>query len=210
MQLLMDDTTFPFRLQCAQWKLTQRIKAQLDRLPHVQIIFSSRVASVDQTADGVQVQTDGQQHCIGAGYLIGADGCRVAVVVPEAGDLAAVRELGCHGSLGSRGGAGWRSRIGYRAHNRYQAHGARWHDPSRTKHKMDFTKELDAAGLACPLPIVKTKKALADMASGQVLRVIATDPGSVSDMAAFAEQTGHALLQQGRETGRFIFYLKKS
>ena len=75
---------------------------------------------------------------------------------------------------------------------------------------MDFTKELDAAGLACPLPIVKTKKALADMASGQVLRVIATDPGSVSDMAAFAEQTGHALLQQGRETGRFICYLRKS
>lgn len=75
---------------------------------------------------------------------------------------------------------------------------------------MDFNKELDASGLACPLPIVKTKKALAGMASGQVLRVMATDPGSVSDMAAFAEQTGHALLKQDNETGTFVFYLKKS
>ena len=75
---------------------------------------------------------------------------------------------------------------------------------------MEFNKELDASGLACPLPIVKTKKALADMAPGQILRVVATDPGSVSDMAAFAEQTGHALLQQGKERGSFFFYLRKS
>ena len=52
---------------------------------------------------------------------------------------------------------------------------------------MNFDKEFDASGLACPLPIVKTKKSLADMAPGQVLRVVATDPGSVCDMAAFAE-----------------------
>ena len=61
---------------------------------------------------------------------------------------------------------------------------------------MNFDKEFDASGLACPLPIVKTKKALADMSAGQVLKVLATDPGSVCDMAAFAEQTGHALLEQ--------------
>lgn len=75
---------------------------------------------------------------------------------------------------------------------------------------MNFDKEFDASGLACPLPIVKTKKALADMASGQVLRVIATDPGSSADMAAFAEQTGHALLSSGQESGKFVFMLKKA
>ena len=75
---------------------------------------------------------------------------------------------------------------------------------------MNFDKELNARGLSCPLPIVKTKKALADMASGQVLRVISTDPGSVCDMAAFAEQTGNALLEQGSENSKFIFYLKKA
>jgi tRNA 2-thiouridine synthesizing protein A len=75
---------------------------------------------------------------------------------------------------------------------------------------MDFNKEFDASGLACPLPIVKTKKALADMTSGQVLRVISTDPGSVCDMAAFAEQTGNALLEQASENSKFVFYLKKA
>jgi tRNA 2-thiouridine synthesizing protein A len=75
---------------------------------------------------------------------------------------------------------------------------------------MNFDKEFDASGLACPLPIVKTKKALSDMASGQVLRVIATDPGSVGDMAAFAEQTGNQLLEQGREEKKYVFFLKKA
>ena len=75
---------------------------------------------------------------------------------------------------------------------------------------MNFDKEFDASWLACPLPIVKTKKSLADMAPGQVLRVLATDPGSVCDMAAFAEQTGNALLEQGSENSKFIFYLKKA
>ena len=74
---------------------------------------------------------------------------------------------------------------------------------------MEHNKEFDASGLSCPLPIVKTKKALADMTSGQVLRVIATDPGSVCDMAAFAEQTGHALLHSGSEGGKYVFFLKK-
>lgn len=75
---------------------------------------------------------------------------------------------------------------------------------------MNFDKEYDASGLACPLPIVKTKKALADMASGKVLKVLATDPGSVCDMAAFAEQTGNALLEQGEEGGKYVFFLRKA
>lgn len=75
---------------------------------------------------------------------------------------------------------------------------------------MNFDKEFDASGLACPLPIVKTKKALNDMASGQVLRVVATDPGSVCDMEAFAEQTGNALLTSGQESGKYVFLLKKA
>ena len=75
---------------------------------------------------------------------------------------------------------------------------------------MKFDKEFDASGLACPMPIVKTKKSLGDMASGQVLRVVSTDPGSVSDMAAFAEQTGHALLKAGEEGGKFVFFLQKA
>jgi tRNA 2-thiouridine synthesizing protein A len=74
---------------------------------------------------------------------------------------------------------------------------------------MHFDKELDASGLACPMPIVKTKKSLAGMRSGEVLRVLATDPGSVPDMAAFAEHTGHALLSSGREGDRYVFLLKK-
>jgi tRNA 2-thiouridine synthesizing protein A len=76
--------------------------------------------------------------------------------------------------------------------------------------RMNFDKEFDASGLACPLPIVKTKKSLADMAPGQVLRVVATDPGSVCDMAAFAEQTGNTLLESGSEGGKYVFFLKKA
>lgn len=75
---------------------------------------------------------------------------------------------------------------------------------------MNFDKEYDASGLACPLPIVKTKKALADMATGQVLRVISTDPGSVCDMAAFAEQTGNQLLEQGNLDSKYVFFLRKA
>ena len=75
---------------------------------------------------------------------------------------------------------------------------------------MQYDKEFDASGLACPMPIVKTKKSLVDMASGQVLKVTATDPGSVADMAAFAEQTGNALLGSGEEGGKYVFFLKKA
>ena len=59
---------------------------------------------------------------------------------------------------------------------------------------MNFDKELDARGMSCPLPILKTKKSLNDLTSGQVLKVVATDPGSVKDMQAFANQTGNELL----------------
>ena len=74
---------------------------------------------------------------------------------------------------------------------------------------MDFHKELDARGLNCPLPILKTKKALADMTSGQVLRVLATDPGSVRDFQAFARQTGNELLSQSEENKEFIFLMRR-
>lgn len=75
---------------------------------------------------------------------------------------------------------------------------------------MNYDQALDASGLACPMPIVKTKKALNAMAPGQVLRVVATDSGSVEDMAAFAEQTGNALLQSGEEGGKYVFFLRKA
>ncbi|MHB1100671.1 MAG: sulfurtransferase TusA family protein [Burkholderiales bacterium] len=74
---------------------------------------------------------------------------------------------------------------------------------------MDFQKELDARGLNCPLPILKTKKSLADMDSGQVLRVVSTDCGSVKDMQAFAKQTGNELLSQSEEGGEYVFFMKK-
>ena len=74
---------------------------------------------------------------------------------------------------------------------------------------MNFDKEFDASGLSCPLPIVKTKKSLADMQSGQVLRVIATDCGAVKDMQAFADQTGNPLLSSSEEAGKYIFFIQK-
>jgi tRNA 2-thiouridine synthesizing protein A len=74
---------------------------------------------------------------------------------------------------------------------------------------MNFDKEFDATGLSCPLPILKTKKSLADMASGQVLKVIATDSGAVKDMQAFADQTGNALLSTEETGGKYTFYMKK-
>jgi tRNA 2-thiouridine synthesizing protein A len=74
---------------------------------------------------------------------------------------------------------------------------------------VDFDKELDARGLSCPLPILKTKKALNELASGQVLKIVATDQGSIKDMQAFSNQTGHALLSSTEESKTFIFYMKK-
>lgn len=74
---------------------------------------------------------------------------------------------------------------------------------------MQFDKELDARGLNCPLPILRTKKALTDMTSGQVLKVMATDPGSVKDFAAFSKQTGNPLLSSEAVDKEFVFFMKK-
>jgi tRNA 2-thiouridine synthesizing protein A len=74
---------------------------------------------------------------------------------------------------------------------------------------MDFDKELDTRGLNCPLPILRTKKALSDLQSGQVLKVVATDPGAVKDFQTFSKQTGHELLQQGEANKEFTFFMRK-
>jgi tRNA 2-thiouridine synthesizing protein A len=70
-------------------------------------------------------------------------------------------------------------------------------------------KEIDTRGLNCPLPILRTKKALGDVQSGQVLKVVATDPGSVKDFETFAKQTGHALLSHAENNGEFTFFMRK-
>ena len=74
---------------------------------------------------------------------------------------------------------------------------------------LDFNNELDARGLACPLPILKIKKSLANMTSGQVLKVYATDKGSVKDVQAFAQQTGNVLLSSSVREGEYIFFIGK-
>jgi len=74
---------------------------------------------------------------------------------------------------------------------------------------MEFDRELDARGLSCPLPILKTKKSLNELASGQVLKIIATDPGSVKDMQAFANQTGHALISSAEADKTYTFLIRK-
>jgi TusA-related sulfurtransferase len=74
---------------------------------------------------------------------------------------------------------------------------------------MDIHKELDTRGLNCPLPILKAKKALAEMESGQLLKVVATDPGSTRDFQAFARQTGNELLEQQTANDEFVHYLRR-
>ncbi len=74
---------------------------------------------------------------------------------------------------------------------------------------MDAQKELDTRGLNCPLPILKAKKALADMSTGDVLRIVATDPGSVRDFQAFARQTGNELVEQTSANDEFVHYLRR-
>jgi len=74
---------------------------------------------------------------------------------------------------------------------------------------MEAHRELDTRGLNCPLPILKAKKALADMASGEVLKVVATDPGSTRDFQAFARQTGNELLEQSRDAADYIHLLRR-
>ena len=74
---------------------------------------------------------------------------------------------------------------------------------------MNFDKELDARGLNCPLPILRAKKALTDMSTGQVLKIIATDPGSVKDFQAFSKQTGNGLLSHAEAQKEFTFFMKR-
>jgi len=73
----------------------------------------------------------------------------------------------------------------------------------------NFDQELDASGLNCPLPILRAKKMLKGMESEQILRVIATDPGSVKDFDAFAKQTGNELMESSEEGGKYVFFIKK-
>jgi TusA-related sulfurtransferase len=78
-------------------------------------------------------------------------------------------------------------------------------DPTMT----DFNRELDTRGLNCPLPILKAKKALADMQSGEVLKVVSTDPGSMRDFQAFARQTGNELVEQNASNDEFVHLLRR-
>ena len=74
---------------------------------------------------------------------------------------------------------------------------------------MDVNKELDTRGLNCPLPILKAKKALAEMQAGEMLRVVSTDPGSIRDFQAFARQTGHELVEQISGGVEFVRVIKR-
>ena len=74
---------------------------------------------------------------------------------------------------------------------------------------MQIDKEIDTSGLNCPLPILKAKKALTELQSGQTLKVIATDPGSWRDFEAFARQTGHQLLSQEKTGTHFVYVLQR-
>lgn len=73
----------------------------------------------------------------------------------------------------------------------------------------NFDQELDCKGLNCPLPILKTKKAIDQLSSGQVLKMISTDPGSVNDIQAWVKRTGNSLVDSESQSGEFTFYLQK-
>ncbi len=74
---------------------------------------------------------------------------------------------------------------------------------------MEFDAELDARGLSCPLPILRANKALAGMTTGQVLRIIATDPGAPKDFETFCRQTGNELVSAEQANDEFVFYLRR-
>ena len=74
---------------------------------------------------------------------------------------------------------------------------------------MDAQKEIDTRGLNCPWPILKAKKALSELQAGQVLKVLATDPGSLRDFQAFARQTGNELIQQQTVGDEFVHFLRR-
>ena len=73
----------------------------------------------------------------------------------------------------------------------------------------NFDQELDCSGMACPMPILKTKKAVDALQTGQVLKMTATDPGSVPDVEAWTSKTGHELLGHEKDGDKFIFYIKR-
>ena len=79
--------------------------------------------------------------------------------------------------------------------------------PTTTSDKFD--REVDARGLNCPLPILRAKKALAELQTGQVLKIVCTDPGSVRDFQAFARQTGNVLLRQVTVEKEYLHYLQR-
>ena len=74
---------------------------------------------------------------------------------------------------------------------------------------MHIDQVLDASGLNCPLPLLRAKKTLAGMSAGQLVKILATDPGAARDFEVFAKQTGHELLESGEEDGKFKFILRK-
>ena len=74
---------------------------------------------------------------------------------------------------------------------------------------MNAKKEIDTRGLNCPLPILKAKKALSELQAGEVLKVLATDPGSVRDFQAFARQTGNELIEQSTVGDEFVHFLRR-
>ena len=74
---------------------------------------------------------------------------------------------------------------------------------------MDFDKELDTSGLVCPLPLLRTKQSLANMSTGEVLKIITTDPAAIIDFKVFSEQTGNKLIYLSETTEEVIFFLKK-
>ena len=74
---------------------------------------------------------------------------------------------------------------------------------------INVTQELDCKGMNCPLPILKTKKAMDTLTSGQVLRMVSTDPGSANDMVAWANRTGNTIVKTEEKGGEFVFYVEK-
>lgn len=83
-----------------------------------------------------------------------------------------------------------------------------WRSPENAK-MLEVDKEVDARGLNCPLPILRAKKALADMSTGQILKVSATDPGAQRDFAAFAKQTGNAIVETHTQDKVFVFLIRR-
>ncbi len=75
---------------------------------------------------------------------------------------------------------------------------------------IDFNFELDASGLNCPLPLLRLKKSLAELQSGEVIKMIATDPAAHLDVGVYIEQAGHQLLESSRQAEVLIFYIRKS